>query len=526
MHTLAASAHHSRLQQAALRRRLLEGCWADDAADREADFFAPEVRDMLPPAELSHNPFLTTHQQIAVLYDCDPKMEEDHAAGDPTRLFTEDLWPLCQQRLLHQIATNEAAMRLDLYGEGDQARIGYRVVHADLILEAEAPPETPQTPNYLVEARQRIDPSTGKCIWTREVWDCRNPEAPQFRIERAEESAGLTTWVDDTVTFAKVAGWPDAYRNRKNEPVFPYVLYHRRFGSHLWDPMTGYELVLGTLTVAACWTMWLAGVRDGTHPQRVLLDGDAQVSAASALSGGSVQVRMNPQTILQVFARKRADGTFSSPDIKQWEPAMDPKVFGEAITDFEASLAVHAGLSPADVQRGAEATSGYAIVVSRSGQVAASRKLAPVCKVGDQLLLARAAALLNRAVGTEVASEKPQDWKLCYPALDTEEEESKEAKETAEAQAKTALLKQKAELAQALRDLGLLTQAQALLLLTSDLMAVFGPAAAAVSAPDLRPVIEELHAALAAGDTESASELATELLELQTARLPEAPVAP
>jgi hypothetical protein len=325
--------------------------------------------------------------------------------------------------------------------------------------------------------------------------------------------------------FAGVTGWPEAYRDRAGKPVFPYVLYHRRFGAHLWEPLTGYELVLGTLTVAACWTMWLAGVRDGSHPQRVLVDGDPQLSAATALSGGSVQVRMNPQTILQVFSRHRPDGTYSSPTLGQWDPATDPKALGEAISDFEASLAVHAGVSPADIQRGAEARSGYAIVVSRSGQRAASRKLAPVCKVGDQLLLARAAALLNRTMGTEVASENPGDWKLCYPALDAGEEESAEAKKLAAVQARAALLKLKAELVQTLLGLGLVTKAQGLLLLTGELIEVFGPAASAVSAPDVRPILEELKGALAAGDTASASELAQELLELQTASLPEQPLA-
>ena len=58
-----------RIQEAALRRRLLTGVWQQDARDRMSDFFAPEVRDMLPPTELSHNPFASTHQQLATLYD-------------------------------------------------------------------------------------------------------------------------------------------------------------------------------------------------------------------------------------------------------------------------------------------------------------------------------------------------------------------------------------------------------------------------------------------------------------------------
>ena len=42
-------------EAAALRRRLVEGAWRDDAARRQADFFAEEVRDMLPAPVLSRN---------------------------------------------------------------------------------------------------------------------------------------------------------------------------------------------------------------------------------------------------------------------------------------------------------------------------------------------------------------------------------------------------------------------------------------------------------------------------------------
>ena len=218
-----------------------------------------------------------------------------------------------------------------------------------------------------------------------------------------------------------------------------------------------YELVLGTLTVAAVWTMWLAGLRDGSHPQRVLLDGEVPVNAVNSTTGAQV-VRMNPQTILQVRAVQRPDKSFSSPSVTQWQPAMDPKTFGESISEFEASLAVHAGLSPSDVQKGHDNMSGYAIVVSRKGQTKAARKLVKPSKLGDQLLLSKAAALYNRAMGIESASENPADYCLEYPALEMGDltHEEKEEIERKEQAAEIEALKAKLEIATAMISAGLL----------------------------------------------------------------------
>lgn len=62
-------------EAAALRRRLVEGAWRDDAARRQADFFAEEVRDMLPAPVLSRNAALQVWGQIATLYDDPPSVE-------------------------------------------------------------------------------------------------------------------------------------------------------------------------------------------------------------------------------------------------------------------------------------------------------------------------------------------------------------------------------------------------------------------------------------------------------------------
>ena len=535
-HLPPPEAESDRIQEQSLRRRLLTGAWARDAANREADLFAPEVREMLPPAELSHNPFATTHQQIACLYDEDPELEPTPNTGDTTGILTPDLWPLCQERQLYQSACNECGMRVDVWPgtpateatetspalPATSPAITYRVVYPDLILVATPSPDgrDPQVATRIEEARERIN-AAGQIVWTKEVWDVSDPTAPVFEIH---ELAGDGTWTDQTAYYAEQPGWPPQYRDLAGNPVLPYVVYHKALGSHMWSPFRGHELALGTLTVAAAWTMWLSGLRDGSHPQRVLLDGEVQVTAQAPITGAQI-LRMNPQTILQVKSIRRSDNTYSSPSVTQWQPAMEPKPFGESVTEFEASLAVHAGLSPSDVQKGHDNMSGYAIVVSRSGQRKASKRMLKPCMFGDQLLLSKAAALWNAANGTQLASENPADYQICYEALDALDltHEDQERMEREEEKAKAENLAARLTSVEKMMSLGLIDKAQALALLSGDLAENFGAAATTVTPPDVKPILEELDTALETGDMASAQELAGELKAMLTGEQPAAP---
>lgn len=388
-------------ESAALRRRMVEGGWREDAENRQADFFAEEVREMLPAPVMSRNAALQIWGQIATLYDDPPVVEI--AGMDATALITPDLWPMRQQSHLLQVAANESLMRVDT----DGAALSYRVVPADMVVlrAAAAAPEgvapfnpVRGQPVRVEEARIRQHPSgVGEC-WTWEIWDVTDPAAPAFQILASADEGGKDGWTDCTAHYAGAEGWPDAYRDQAGRPVLPYALYHRRVGDHLRDPLSGQEVVSGTLDASALWTMWLSAVRDGAHPQRYLIDGQVPItSVAGAGTRGVMEsgvVRMNPQTIIQIHGMRRGE-EYTSPSAGQWQPAADPASLGAAIESYEAGLATSAGLSPADVQRGSNGASGYSIVVSRKGQRDAQKKLIPPSRMGDQLLLAKGAALLG-----------------------------------------------------------------------------------------------------------------------------------
>lgn len=487
-----------RVEQAALRHRLLTGQWGRDALEREGDFFAAELRQYLPPAELSRNPFLSVHSQLCVLYDCDPELEEGVQVGEHERLIHPLFTSTAAERLLYQSAANECFIRLDV----QDGKAEYRVVPCDLVIEASADPagSNPSQPVRVVEARWRE-----KYGWTREIWDVTDPGDPIFRVESLTESGD---YVDITEEVTGGFGWPDQFRDLLTNPVLPYVLYHRKLGSTLFDVFTGYELALGTLSVSAAWTMWLAGLRDGSYPQRVLMDGDVLSGTTGSIAGGSVVVA-SPLSVLRIVGQKRGE-EFTSPSIGQWDPAMDPDKLASAIAAFESGLAQFAGLSPADLSRGEGPQSGYAIVVSRSGKKKASEKLKVPCLLGDQLLLSRAAKLVNRAVGSVVCSEVASEYKLEYPALeelDTTHEE-REKMEQQEKAAKIAALQSKTAIVITLKDAGFLTPQQALLLLAPELSCVFGEAATALATgPEVSIGLRELQEALEKGDLVAAKQL-------------------
>jgi hypothetical protein len=411
----------ARVQHSALRRRLIDGTWRADADERHYSFFNEATSDFLPPAELSRNPALAYWSQTSVSYDEAPTVS---ALGvmEPTALdsiLPPEIWPLAQQRLLYVRAMNEALVRLDITG----GKICYRVVPSDLILTCIADPERPDQPAYLEEARQRRRVEDGKILheWTVDSWDTRDLSAPTFRIygfDRDGERRDVTDyyWLDEQ--RQPRGDYPYALTSA---PLMPYVLYHQVVGHELWQPYRGRELVEGTLTASALWTMWLMGVRDGSHPQRYIADYDVVGTQAAKGSGrpGQSVIQLNPQTILQLASRKDRPGSAG-----QWQPTLDPKTSAEAIESFEAGLAQYAGLDPADVQRGSAGQSGYAIIVKRDGLRKMQARMQPAMLMGDQLVLSKAAMLANAYMGT-MLPEAPEDYSVRYAAITESAEERK-----------------------------------------------------------------------------------------------------
>lgn len=416
-----------RWRETGRRYRMLEGEWEDDALEREAEFFDPALKDFLPRPELSRNVFASVHRQTAVLYDEAPTVDATGATPqDLERIVTPELWALCQQRNLYTEGMNESLMRVDVVGSGSDQRVTYRVVPAHMVY-ARASASRPDRPEMVCELRPRVDPQTRQDVWTWETWDVSNPEGPVFRIEVLDDKGQR---VDVTALFARGPdGAPStAYPyTDATGPILPYIQWHRRVGNRLWSPMLGMELAHGTLTSAAAWTMWLGGLRDGAYPQRYVIDAEIQgASNVQQRDGASSAdyVRLNHLALLQL--RSKGNGTAS---VGQFQPAMDPKSFGEGLADFDAGLAVYADVSPADLQV-SRGESGYAIVVRREGVRKAQRRQMTPARMGDRQLLATASRMANVYLGTRLPTEEGA-WSIRYAvASETPEERRALVEET------------------------------------------------------------------------------------------------
>lgn len=428
---LPPEADRDRWEASGLMHRILCGEWAQDAEDRLATFFDDSVRDVLPDAETSRNVAASVVAQIATVYDEPPVVkvlsdtgeEGDADEVDGIGLVADALqWAQMQHVCYLTVGLNDCLVRMDLGPANEDGRrpVVYREATPDRVVTY-ADPKRPDQPVRVDELRERVHPESGVTEWVWEVWDTTDPTKPKFRLETSTTKGDR---IDVTAEYlgAEGVGWPADYVDTSGAPVLPYVAYHRRVNRRMWSPRQGSEMFWGTLTTAALWTMWIAGVRDASYPQRGTIDARLtaghSVNTASGGNPATQAVRASPAFLLMLASEsetKRAS-TF------QWQPGIDPATLGAALEQFEAGLAQYAGISPADLHRGSQGASGYSIVVSRDGQRKAQKRLIPPFRASDQLRLATAARLCNRANGTALP-ETSSRWSIEYASVGASPEE-------------------------------------------------------------------------------------------------------
>jgi len=399
----------ARIEQQALRMRLLRGQQEPDVrAEVEADFDPAISYDLAFRPDLSENSFANCWQQLAIAYDTYPTVttDEDH---DLSSLITPDLWPLCQTRELYQLAINEALIRCDWpTNKDDPQEVKYRVVDPSLIYGMRADRDHPDRPVYVCELRSRTREGDGGemiDVWTYEKWQIGDD--PKFWIEEIRD--GVT--VDVTSEYVGILDdYP--YRDKSGAPILPYVLYHSKIQSRLWDYMRGIELVRGTLRLSSFYCWFADCFKNGANPIRCAIDLDLPAGSSTTLKNGKPlqTVAASPKTIIKFQSTIDRSGSIAT-----FPPGLDPETALESLRRYAERLAVYAGISPADLQRTGSPQSGIAIVVSRDGMRRAQLKAEPANRKGDGQLLALAARLSNAyADGSGNLPENPRAYRINY----------------------------------------------------------------------------------------------------------------
>ena len=395
---VADAAEGERIRVTGLAERMLLGNWYDDLVTELGMFLAPEVLERITHPDITRNALKSYASQSNVLYSEPPTVTAGDA--DLAPITPLELWPLRQRGNLLTQGLRDSFMRVDwTKGIG----IGYRVVSPAFVTEAWALANRPDVPVGLRELRPRsLD---GKAVWTRDTWDVSDQANPVFRIE----TWGGEAWVDMTQRFMPDLA-PGAYPYMDAAgPIFPWVMYHPEITDSLWHWNERLELIDGTLKVGCLWTMWLHGVRDCSHPQRVGMDVEAPQASRTEGPRPVDKIALDQSAILLLRSAANKNGSVTT-----LAPAMDPKAMADAIMSYEAGLAQSAGLSAADVSvGGTTGMSGYAIVVSRDGQRRQWAAQRPAAEMGDRLLLATAARLAN-AYGTTSLPTEPADYEVVY----------------------------------------------------------------------------------------------------------------
>ena len=402
---------------------MLEGSHRKDVIEDIQEMFGIEVASELSIApDLSRNVFANVWRQLNVLYDEPPTVSFDGSDEDTdiSTVIVPQLWPVQQQRQFLTLGAGEALLRLDWHSAG---HIVVRTAPSDLVV-AMAGDEDGDRPLLVAEARPRfrgpaVGRDHGEVVWTWETWDVRDPGAPRFAIETADDKGKPRDATEEFLPADKLdRGWPLGYRDRSGAPVLPYVLYHKDVGTTLWSWERGTELARGALRLASLWTHWCDGFSNAAYPQRWVLDVKPPAGHAKQIGGVSVDVIPTERKAILRFLSEQGRGSRG-----QWSPSMEPLAAADALLRYEQGLAVYADLSPSDLQI-TQGQSGYSIVVQREGQRRAQRRQKPSARLGDQLFFSAAARLSNANAGTDFP-EEPAAWRIEYTEIGESLEERK-----------------------------------------------------------------------------------------------------
>ena len=345
----------ARWREQGLRRRLLTGSHIDDVRNEIESMFSKEIAvDLEINPDLSRNPFLLIWQQLNVAYVEPPEVLTADPDADLASIVTPKLWAQQQQTSLYTLAMGECLVRLDLRHWLKDTEVSYRVVTPDVVL-LDSKIGQPDMVGKVPEYRARHGG-----IMTREVWDIRDINNPVFRIEKQEKGE----WIDSTNEFSPELVGQYPYRDTSGAPILPYILYHNRVGSQLFNWTQGSEISAGALRLAALFTHWGDGFTNAAYPQRYIIDLESPGGHTKTLGGQAVDVvSVDRKSILKFKSQGPGGGSLG-----QFNASMDPLASIEALKVYEQGLAVYAGLNPSDLAVTQSAQSGYAIVVSREGQ--------------------------------------------------------------------------------------------------------------------------------------------------------------
>lgn len=411
------------------RRMLLEGKWRYMLRSYGLAELGQTRHQVVGNYDISSNIFKQLVVQTSTLYDRAAQLRgRDTEAIDRLHelLKHSNYWGVSARHQRNVNAYRDSLLRYTWTKRGVHAV----PVSPDFVY-VEPDAEDPGRPALIRQAvwRKLPDGFSSDCGWTVDDWDLRDPDWPRFRVLAIEADPDNTDEKHDLTAYYIAPGrpsdwWGERYPYRfEGEAIMPYRLDHAEQTGTLWAARENAEVVHGTLQVGILMTAFHHAALRASWAQRVLLNG--RVPAAAPLNpdedGGGYNpqhTEADPTMILNV----EDDGKGNGASIDEWGSPVDLDSYLTAIDRYAQRMAVHFGLSPADVvlSESRQAASGVAIEVSHKGQRRLEARQAPLFETYDEEGFTIIAALDRAHTGTRW---EPREISLDYAYTEQDPEE-------------------------------------------------------------------------------------------------------
>lgn len=396
------------------RRAIMDGDWTELLLTHLEQHLVATRRQNLGRPVVTVNLLHSVASQLAVLYDREPVVSVADANEDAVDAVTQmfriaHTWTILQRNNESTIALREGLVRI---GWSDASQLPtLRVVTPDVVTVWHTPGDVNDI-KVIKELRARTytgQDGHSKTAAFFDVWSIKDDEPPYFRIETPEGE----DWTE------KFMERPEAYPYvLDGEPFLPWVLYHAEDSGKLWDYRKWIEIYEGTLDSGVLWSLFFHCCRDASWLQKYTVDLEVKGAKTIKTADGEMSyqaVETAPSTVLQfrtIGDKGGSAGTFASP--------MEPSKLAQAVVDYTQTIISHIGIHPADLERSAQAQSGYAIQLKRSAQRRLGLKFEPQFRSGDTELMWKLAAVSNLHGGTSYPTE---GYSITYRPIDESIEE-------------------------------------------------------------------------------------------------------
>lgn len=391
------------------------------------------------PVDISVNTLGALCSQLSTPGHYQNRPDIRHADGraaalvDPdTGLLDRALWgPIMQQVEYHTLGLGDYFLRPHISDTGDLSFIDV----PPHLVRKETDANNRRRLTFLEWLRPRVIEVVGHTyeVWTKEVYNIRDPARPAHGITLAAGGPGSMTVGDDLsrmllATAENPSGdWNgERYPFREGDRLFiPFGWWSSQASGKAWQITSSRGAYHGALQTGLLQTYAMQAARDSAGSTVILVDIEAP-AASMQNSGGPGQERsiaLKPGSMLFLRSSEESKG---QPMIQTIGPGMNLEKLAAFVADYESRLMSRMGLSPSDVTRASGNQSAQALLVTDSGRRRYSARIRPMLRASDLQFL-EVIASLARLAGIDVPS---TGYSITYYDIPDSPEEERSRRES------------------------------------------------------------------------------------------------